>query len=76
LSISSNIAEGVERGTSKDQRQFFRIAKSSCSEFRSQSSIAKEVGYIDDCTAVEWQIQAEEISKMLSGLIRSKSFSP
>lgn len=45
FSISNNIAEGYERGTDKELRQFLYIAKGSCGELRSMLIIAQDLGY-------------------------------
>jgi len=46
LSIPSNIAEGMERISRKEQMRFLDIAKASCAEVRTQIWIGMEVGYI------------------------------
>ena len=70
LSISSNIAEGVERSTNRDKSQFLRIAKGSCSEFKAQTIIGIEIGYINQELGKQWLGEAEDIGKMLAGFIR------
>ena len=72
LSVASNIAEGIERGTGKDTQQFLRVAKGSCSEFKAQTLVGMGVGYIDGDLGREWLEQAEEIGRMLSGLIKAQ----
>ena len=47
ISISSNIAEGFERGSNKEFIQFLFIAKGSLGELRSQLFIAQDVGFIE-----------------------------
>ena len=46
LSIPSNIAEGAERGSSKDFAHFLNIAKGSCGELRTQLYIARKLELI------------------------------
>lgn len=73
LSIASNIAEGIERGSTKDCMKFLQYAKGSCGELRTQIYIGIEIGYIPIETGNEWIQDTKEISAMLVGLIRSKS---
>jgi len=50
VSISSNIAEGDERGTNREAVHFFNIAKGSAVEVITQLHIAHKIGYISDQT--------------------------
>lgn len=71
ISVMNNIAEGFERQTNKDFRNFLFIAKGSCGEVRSMLSIAESLGYIpkEDCLSIHKQ--TVEISRILSGLIKT-----
>lgn len=71
LSIPSNIAEGYERGSSKELSNFLNYAKGSAGELRTQIYIGMDVGYIDRATGTHWLGEVDEISKMLHSLIRS-----
>ncbi len=73
LSISSNIAEGHERGSNKDFVRFLYIARGSCGELRTQLDIAKEVPCISEKEATEMIDETKEISAMIVGLIRKRS---
>lgn len=73
LSIASNIAEGIERGSAKDCMKFLQYAKGSCGELSSQIYIGVEIGYIPVEICNEWIQDTKEISAMLVGLIRAKS---
>ena len=73
LSIPSNIAEGFERGSDKDSNKFFYYAKGSSGELRTQIYIGIEIGYITKETGMIWKNEAEQISKMLSALIKSRA---
>jgi four helix bundle protein len=72
LSISSNIAEGFERESQKECLNFLSYAKGSCGEVRSQIYIGMEIDYIGRKKGNVWVSQANEISAMLSGLIKTK----
>ncbi len=71
ISIMNNIAEGFERQTNKEFKNFLFIAKGSCGEVRSMLSIAKDLGYINIKDSYEVEILTIEISRILSGLIKT-----
>jgi four helix bundle protein len=73
LSVPSNIAEGMERFTSKDKCRFLWIAKASCGELRTQLIIGCEIGYISESLAAVLISEARELSRMLCGLINKIS---
>jgi four helix bundle protein len=69
LSVPSNIAEGIERQTNKEQIQFMYIARGSLAELMTQLMIGRDINYLDP-EFVEQQLQqANKISAMLAGLI-------
>jgi four helix bundle protein len=70
VSVASNIAEGFERGSDNAFANFLAIAKGSSGELRTQLYIAGKLGYIDSERMNALVAQAEEISKMLFGLIK------
>ena len=72
LSISSNIAEGFERGSDKKFIRFLYYSKGSCGEFRSQTNIGMKINYIEKEIGVKWINESIEISSMLSGLIKTR----
>jgi len=69
LSVPSNIAEGYERDSDKEMANFLNYAKGSAGEIRTQIYIGMEIGYINNEIGKHWLQEAEEISKMLHGLI-------
>ena len=69
LSVPSNIAEGMERGSAKEKLQFLNIARASCAELRTQILIGGDIEYISAATAKAWHSEAKEISAMISGLM-------
>ncbi|WP_201096150.1 four helix bundle protein [Thiocystis minor] len=68
LSVPSNIAEGMERRSSKDQQRYLDIALGSCGELRTQIYIGIEIGYIEKHTGSLWVSETREISAMLVSL--------
>jgi len=68
LSIPSNIAEGMERSTSKEKKQFLSYAKGSSAELRTQCYIGIKIGYISKDVGKKWIDETKEISAMLTGL--------
>jgi len=75
VSIPSNIAEGMERDSKKETIHFLHIAKGSCAELRTQLIIATEIEYISKDEFERLKENAESISRMLHGLIKSLSVS-
>lgn len=68
VSIPSNIAEGQKRASNKEIIQFSGIALGSAAEIETQLLLTTKLYDID--TSVQLAL-AEEVSRMLSGLIRS-----
>ena len=68
VSISSNIAEGSGRVSDKDFGRFVEIAYGSVMEIVSQTHIALQQGFLSQSEFEELYQQAEELSRMLSGL--------
>jgi four helix bundle protein len=73
ISIASNIAEGDERDTDREAVRFFFIAKGSVAELITQLEIAEGIGYLSPEEFRELAASAEEVSRMLRGLIRARS---
>lgn len=73
VSIMNNIAEGFERRGDKELKYFMFIAKGSCGELRSMLYLANDLGYITDIQYNEFNMLSLEISKLLSGFIKSLS---
>ena len=71
LSIPSNIAEGAERGSTKDFAHFLNYSKGSCGELRTQLYIARKLKAVAKSDFENLIAEAKEISAMLQGLRRS-----
>jgi len=71
VSIMNNIAEGFEKKGDKDFSKFLYISKGSCGEVRSMLYLAVELEYVSGKEFDEMFRATEEISRMLSGFIKS-----
>ena len=69
----NNIAEGFERRGDKEFKHFLFISKGSCAEVRSMLCLSKELNHINSNQFNSLSKETEEISKLLSGLIKSLS---
>jgi four helix bundle protein len=71
LSIPSNIAEGAERGSTRDFAHFLNFSKGSCGELRTQLYIARKLKLLAKTNSEKLILETKEISSMLEGLRRS-----
>ncbi|MEK9182236.1 MAG: four helix bundle protein [Patescibacteria group bacterium] len=71
VSIMNNIAEGFERKSNKEFKQFLYIAKGSCGEVRSMLHLVQELKYISKTEHDFVYSSSLEISRMLSGFIKT-----
>lgn len=71
VSIMNNIAEGFERKTNKELKNFLFIAKGSAGEVRSMLELGLELEYISKKDFEKMKNISLEISKILSGFIKS-----
>ncbi len=70
VSVPSNLAEGCGRGSDRDFARFVHIAAGSVSELEYQILLAYELGYLREASVQQLDLQANEIKKMLGGLIQ------
>jgi four helix bundle protein len=73
ISVPSNIAEGDNLDTDKQSIRHFYIARGSLAEMRTQLLIGMEVGYITENQYNSLEIECEQISAMLTALIKYRS---
>lgn len=70
VSISSNIAEGFERQTTKEFIRFLYIAKASAGEVRSQLYLASDLNYLSKEEFEKLKLKVSDVSKLISGLLK------
>jgi four helix bundle protein len=73
LSISNNVAEGFERGTTNELLAFLYIARGSAGEVRSMLRVLEAWDIFDNCRSQisNFIFQSEKLSKQLYGWIES-----
>ncbi len=71
VSITSNIAEGVNRFSIKEKSHFIEMAYGSLMEVSSQFEIAEELDYITESDRQSMDVLIEEVARLLSGLQKS-----
>lgn len=71
VSITSNIAEGFSRSSSKEKIRFYSIAGGSAIELQNQLLISLDIGYISQKQYTEGEESLLEVIKMLHGLSKS-----
>ena len=71
LSVPSNITEGQGRGATNDYIRFLRIARGSLQELETQILLAIRFGYVNRTDETSLLVRSEEVSRLISGLMRS-----
>ncbi len=71
VSMMNNVAEGFERQSNKEFKHFLYIAKGSAAECRSMLYVAHALGYIPKKEFDELHAKAQEIARIISGLIKT-----
>lgn len=73
VSVASNIAEGAGRGSKGEFRQFLNTARGSLCEVQTQLIIAGSLGFAGSEKLLHAESTANEVGRMLNGLIQSLS---
>jgi four helix bundle protein len=71
ISVSSNISEGSSRSSKTDFARFIEIAAGSVFEVTSQAFVARRQDFLTEDQFRRIYMNAEELSRMLSGLRKS-----
>jgi four helix bundle protein len=71
ISISSNIAEGFERGSRNEFIRFLFVAKGSSGELRTQLYLTNKIGYLNNSNGQKLFEECKYISGMIQNLIKS-----
>ena len=71
LSVMNNIAEGFERKSNNELKQFLFYAKGSCGEVRSMLYVALDLLYISKDRFMLLMELCLETSRLISGFIKS-----
>ena len=71
VSITSNIAEGFSRRSSKEKNRFYCMAQASLVELQNQLIVSKDVGYLPNNGFKTIADQSVTASKLLNGLMRA-----
>jgi four helix bundle protein len=71
ISITSNIAEGFSRNSSKEKVQFCYIALGSLTEVQNQLIVSRDLGYLSSKDYAETEQQCILVSKLINGMIKS-----
>ena len=71
VSIPANIAEGQARKSAAQFRSFLNIALGSVAELETHMEIAKRLDYLEPEAAQTLLNSANEVSRMIHGLLRS-----
>jgi four helix bundle protein len=76
ISVMSNIAEGSERGSSKEFVHFLDIASGSSAEIKSQLYLALDLGYLDESRFQKAEELINSIIRQIRGLQRQLRTNP
>lgn len=71
VSVSNNIAEGFDRGSSKEFIRFLYISTSSCSEVKSMLYLSCRLNHLNNEQSKQLILKTEEIGRIIRGLIKA-----
>jgi four helix bundle protein len=71
VSVASNVAEGKGRESDKELIQFLNCSRGSVYEIQTQLRIAQRLGYLTDEQASALREKADEVGRLLNGLIKA-----
>ncbi|MGB8061414.1 MAG: four helix bundle protein [Candidatus Sulfotelmatobacter sp.] len=71
VSVPSNIAEGQAHYSNREFLHFLRHSRGSLAELETQVIIAQRRNYLSEDQAADLLKRADEVSRILSGLINS-----
>ena len=71
VSVASNIAEGYGRDSDGSFVQFLRVSQGSLKELETQVIVSERIGVLNSPSAQSLLSAADEIGRMLRGLINS-----
>lgn len=71
ISITSNIAEGFSRNSSKDKSHFYAMAKGSLTELHSQILISSDLKYVCEKDFISIEAKICECERLISGLVKA-----
>lgn len=70
ISITSNIAEGFSRKTSKEKSQFYSMVLGSITELQNQLLVCRDVGYISKEKFMDVADKTITVKKLVHGMLR------
>lgn len=70
ISITSNIAEGFSRKTSKEKSQFYLIALGSTTELQNQLLVCRDVKYITNDKFKQIAEYTVQVKKLVHGMLK------
>jgi len=71
VSVPANVAEGYGRGRRAEYIRYVEIARGSLFELQTHAEVARRQGWMTDAALAEFVSLAEEVDRVLSGLLRA-----